>query len=85
VAARGRLTAELRSITIDLLGGCETDELPPEVAAWVEAATADVVTAVCEPSLQALIRSLNPLVAAAPRDVVRRLAEAKTRRDAGFF
>ena len=85
VGARCRLAIELRSITIDLLGACVVDDLPPEVAAWVEETTGDVVSTVCDRSLRALIERLDSLLAGAPPDVADRLYEAAARRDAGVF
>jgi hypothetical protein len=79
------LAAELRSITVDLLGACVADDLPPEVVEWVEATTADVVTAVCDPSLRALTERLDSRLAGARVEVARRLGEAAARRDAGAF
>ncbi|MGH2466218.1 MAG: hypothetical protein ACRDGL_00565 [Candidatus Limnocylindrales bacterium] len=84
VMARPRLASELRSIARDLLGACEPDELPPDLAAWVEATTATVAEAVCDVALAALLRALETTVAGAPRELVQRLDAAAVGHDVGI-
>lgn len=84
VMARARLHSELRSISLDLLGPWEPDELPDEMAAWVENAAATAASAVCDRSLNALIQVLETAVTGAPPDVLLRLDDAAVRHDSGI-
>jgi hypothetical protein len=85
IGAKSRLTGELRSIAVDLLGPYESDELPTECAAWVDATIEAAVSAVCQRSLTALIRTLDALLAIAPPEVARQLDEIRVRHDAGLI
>lgn len=85
VRARARLEMELRSIAYDLLGPPQSEELPVACATWIEAATADVVEAVCDSSLRQLTVALDRELSAAPAGIIDRLAGAASRRDAGIF
>jgi hypothetical protein len=84
VGARSRLDRELRLIAVDLLGPYQSDELPAECAAWVDATTEAAVSSVRDVTLAALAHVLDALLTAAPPDVARRLDEARVRHDAGF-
>lgn len=85
VGAWSRLEFELRSIATDLLGPFDSEDLPPDLTAWVETATETAVPAVCDTSLRALIAALDSLLAGAPSEVTRRLEETGARHDAGIF
>jgi hypothetical protein len=82
--ARSRLETELRAIAIDLLGGCQPDELPSDCAAWLATTVEAAVTRVVDSSLSALAEALDFRLGGAPRRVVRRLDDAEVRRDAGY-
>ena len=84
IGARYRLRLELRAIVSDLLGRCEADELPADVAAWIDETTEAAVAAVCDSSLALLTSTLDSLVARAPIDVIRRLDTARVRQGAGI-
>jgi len=84
VKARARLRAEIRSISLDILGLCDPADLPAEMAAYVEGATEDVASSVCEISMAALLDSIGATIAEAPPAVVACLALAAVRRDAGI-
>lgn len=81
--AWSRLHGALRAITIDILGPCEPQDLPDELAAWVNGAAETAATAVCERSLAALIQSLETSIALAPRGVVHQLNVAALRYNVG--
>lgn len=85
VGAWSRLECALRSIATDLLGPFDSEELPADLAVWVETATETAVPAVCDASLRALIAALDSLLAGAPPDVTRRLDETGARHDAGII
>ena len=82
--ARARLHDELVSIAQDLLGPCEPNDLPTDIAGWIERATESAVSAVLEPSMSALIQVLESMVAAAPREVISRLDRAVVEQAIGF-
>ncbi|HEY3524544.1 MAG TPA: hypothetical protein VGK63_12665 [Candidatus Limnocylindrales bacterium] len=85
VGARGRLESELRAIALDLLGPFPSDELPADVAMWIDAAAESAVTSVCDASLSRLIEALDTRRATAPPIVLRRLDDAAARHDAGII
>ncbi len=85
VGARSRLMTELRSIAYDVLGPYESDELPPDTARWIEAATASAVRAACDTSLPVLAAALDQELAEAPPSVLQHMHRAADRHRAGFF
>jgi hypothetical protein len=85
VGAQSRLTSELRSIAVDLLGPYESDELPADSARWMDATIESVVSAVCNGTLAALVSALEARLAGAPLEVARQLDELRVRHDAGLL
>lgn len=83
--AHARLQAELRSIVLDLLAPCESDELPRDLGVWVADTAESVAAAVCDRTLATLTRSLDATVGSAPATVVQRLNIIAIRHDAGSF
>jgi hypothetical protein len=83
--AHARLQAELRSIVLDLLAPCEPGELPRDLGRWVEDSAETVAAAVCDRTIDTLIRALDVTVGHAPPTLVQRLNVIAVRHDAGLF
>ncbi|MGH2513961.1 MAG: hypothetical protein ACRDGQ_14920 [Candidatus Limnocylindrales bacterium] len=85
IEAVSRLRFALRAIATDLLGPFESDELPRELAIWLDTATDGVVSVVCDDALLALSTALDAALVTAPIDVPRRLDEARRRHESGLI
>ena len=84
VLAGPRLRADLRSIVLDVLGVCDTADLPDETRIWAERVAETAVGAVCDTSVSRLLDAIDASMAEVPPEVAAHFAEAALRQDAGI-
>ncbi len=83
--ARSRLTDEMRSIALDLIGPSDPAALPASAAAWVETAVAEAVEAVGDLSLARLVERLDSVLASAPPEIAHRVDAVLDCQEAGIL
>lgn len=85
VGARRRLEREIAALATDLVGPADLDELSPESAAWLAAATDAAVAVVRDGALSVLVRALDRMLETAPTAVVHELDAIRNRHEAGLM